>query len=355
MQTEIKNIITAFKAERLKTKGLGLLYFALGIAVLLPLLSFIVHIVKKDSRDYDGVITSNAEELMYGAMSGYAGFFLLLFIIIAATRVAQTDHKNNGWVFLETQPLSKFSIYSAKFLTVFALSIISVTVYYLANMLIGTLDLAIFPRENLTYKIDVGAVLHGYLRTIVMILGIISFQMMLSVLIKGFVWPFVIGFIGFVINVVGEIRGEVYDFVLYNNLNTSLNFPDSRELNSFFTYTDVLSLFWAVLFFIIGYLAYSSRGIKNAFFKTGKKTAVSLLGLAVVVGIYFLLTKPVTPDKLDNLTIIEGEINSNKPIAKVVITDYDFGEKIAEIPVTDHKIPLGKHRCAAIRNLRDRI
>lgn len=123
-----------------------MLYFALGIAVLLPLLSFIVHIVKKDSRDYDGVITSNAEELMYGAMSGYAGFFLLLFIIIAATRVAQTDHKNNGWVFLETQPLSKFSIYSAKFLTVFALSIISVTVYYLANILIGTLDLAIFPR-----------------------------------------------------------------------------------------------------------------------------------------------------------------------------------------------------------------
>ncbi len=337
MQKEFQHIRTAFKAEWLKTKGLGLLYFATGIAVLLPVLSFIIAIFNKSSRIYEGPPISGAEKMLYGGLSGFSGFFLLLFIIIAATRIAQTDHKNNGWVFLETQPLSKLSIYTAKFLTVLVLSVISITVYYISCLVVGTIDLAIFPRENLTYSIDFAAVLHGFVRSVIMALGIISFQMMLSVMIPGFIWPFVIGFIGFVINIVGEIRAETYDFVVYNNQNTSLNYANPNELNTFLTYSDVLSIFWAVLFFIIGYLAYSRRGVKNAFFKTGKRTAFSLAGIAVAAGIFFFLTRPVIHDRQQDLTVIEGKVNSLKPVSEIIIQDYDFGQKITAIPVKDGK------------------
>ena len=40
---ELNNIKTAFKAEWLKTKGLGLMYFGIAISLLLPLLNFIIH------------------------------------------------------------------------------------------------------------------------------------------------------------------------------------------------------------------------------------------------------------------------------------------------------------------------
>ena len=114
---ELNNIKTAFKAEWLKTKGLGLMYFGIAISLLLPLLNFIIHIFIEDN------------------LTGFGGFFILLFIIIVATRIAQTDHKNNGWTFMESQPLSKLSIYTAKFLSVATFSFITIALFFIFNIL----------------------------------------------------------------------------------------------------------------------------------------------------------------------------------------------------------------------------
>ena len=56
---------------------------------------------------------------------------MLLLVIIAATRITQIDHKNNGWTFLETQPVSKLNIYSAKFLVLTLLTLITVSYTHL--------------------------------------------------------------------------------------------------------------------------------------------------------------------------------------------------------------------------------
>ena len=50
---------------------------------------------------------------------------------------------------------------------------------------------------------------------------------MLSTIIPGYVWPFAIGFDGFVINIVAAVRQETYDFIPYNNVQTGLKFKDS--------------------------------------------------------------------------------------------------------------------------------
>jgi hypothetical protein len=75
---------------------------------------------------------------------------------------------------------------------------------------------------------------------------------MLSVVIRGFIWPFVIGVMGFVINITGQIRQETYDYVPYNNLATAVKLEDSSMMSHFLNYTEYLSIFWAVLFFVIG-------------------------------------------------------------------------------------------------------
>lgn len=336
MKKELRFLATAFRAEWLKIKGLGLLTFGIAIAAILPLLMFVTHIFFEESRNFEGAANSYPGLFIENGLSSYVGFFLLLFIIIAAARVTQTDHKNNGWVFMETQPLSKFSIYGAKFLAVVLLSFISIVLFFLFSILISYIDLAIFPREKLHFDIDILFILRTFIRVFVMVLGIISFQLMLSVMIPGFIWPFVIGFVGFVVNVVARIRQETYDFLVYNNLDTSLHFTNSAVLNRFFNYSDLLSIFWAVFFFIIGYQYYRNRGLKNAFFKNAATIAKTVGVLAVFVLIYFFLTKPMYPQKLENITIIEGTLQTDKPVKEIYLMDQELQNNIAVIPVVNN-------------------
>lgn len=337
MKTELKYIKTAFAAEWLKTKNLGLLILGLIFATILPLLNIVVQIFNEKARVYDGVMTSTTQEALGDTVGSYGAFFMLLFIIIAATRITQTDHKNNGWTFLETQPLSKLSIYSGKFLVLVVLSTISLTVFFVATILQGLLAQALFPQENLTYGVDMFWVFQIFIRTFILSLGIISLQMMLSVIISGFIWPFVIGFVGFVVNVVARIRQETYDYSPYNNIDTALEYKDSSMLNHFFNYTEYLSLFWMVLFFLIGYLWYSRRGFKNAFIKNGATIAKTLAGIAVFVAMYLFITKPIYPQKDVQFTSIQGSIYAPDQIKSVKIVSQELNEPLAEIPVKDGK------------------
>ncbi|MBS1573110.1 MAG: redoxin family protein [Bacteroidetes bacterium] len=342
-------IYKSFRAEWLKTKGLGLLTLALVLSGITPFLVFVLSFFKKNIREYSGLPVDVSTHWVEQFMSSFGGFFMLIFIIIASIRICQTDHKNNGWTFLETQPLSKISIYTGKFLAVFLLTIISITSYFLFCIFFGNISQLIFPQAPLSFHLDIPWLLHSYIRLLVISVGIVSFQLMLSVVIRGFIWPFVIGFMGFVINIVAKVRQETYDFVPYNNVDTSLSIKNASQMNHFLNYSDLLSLFWAVLFFIIGYLIYSKRGLKSAFFGNVKTLVKSLVGLAVAVAIYFWITQPIYPQKLDGKTIIEGQISSTEKHKNIYIYGIELRNKIAEIPIKDGKffwetkdnIPLG--------------
>lgn len=327
----------SFAAEWLKIKGLGLLYVGIISAAIAPLLILIVNFFIEDSRNYDGILKSVAQRSIEDNLSVFGGFFLLITIIIAATRIAQTDHKNNGWTFLETQPLNKFSIYTGKFLVLLVLSTISIAFFIIFCIVFSSISQLIFPQENLNFAFNFGWIVHTFTRLLVMSLGIISLQMMLSIVIRGFIWPFLIGFVGFVINIVGKIRQETYDFVPYNNTDTSLSYNDSSQLNGIFNYSEYLSIFWMILFFLIGYFIYSNRGFKNAFLKNTRKIMLTILGVAVFSGLYFWITKPIFAKKLEGKTVVEGNLNTKKDIQFVTLISTDLQEPIAKIPVKDGK------------------
>ena len=58
MLTELRYIKTAFYAEWLKIKGLGLILLAAICAVFIPVFIFIIKIFREDAREYDGVVIS---------------------------------------------------------------------------------------------------------------------------------------------------------------------------------------------------------------------------------------------------------------------------------------------------------
>ena len=332
---KISTLAMAFKAEWLKIKGLGLVTLALIFALLIPLLFFTIGIFSENARQYDGLLTNVATNDIKESIGQFGGFFMLLLIIIAATRITQIDHKNNGWTFLETQPVSKFNIYSAKFLVLTLLTLIMFVVYFLASTIFSNLMILIFPQDGLQMGIDFYWQFQSFMRLFALSLCIISFQLMLSTIISGFVWPFAIGFVGFVINIVGAVRQETYDFSPYNNVQTGLKFKDSFALNHFFNYTEYLSLFWTVLFFIIGYFWYSRRGFKSAFLNSTKSKIATAIGIIVFAGIFFFLTKPVHPQKLKDHSVISGTIQAPKSVKNVTINSQEFGDRIAEIPVVN--------------------
>ncbi|SEW14080.1 redoxin family protein [Kaistella antarctica] len=325
----------AFKAEWLKIKGLGLLTIAIIFGLIIPALLFTIDMFSEDSRLYEGLPINAATKTITDTISQFGNFFMLLLVIIAATRITQIDHKNNGWTFLETQPVSKLSIYSAKFLVLTTLTLMMFAVYFLSSILFSNLLILIYPQEGLQTGVEMYWLFQTLVRLFVLSLCIISFQLMLSTIITGFIWPFAIGFVGFVINIVAAIREETYDFVPYNNVDTGLTFKDSFKLNHFFNYTEYLSLFWTVLFFTIGYFWYSRRGFKSAFLSTTKAKVFSVIGLAFFVGLYFFITKPIYPQKFKDHSVISGSIQSPKPVKNITVISTEFGDKIAEIPVTD--------------------
>lgn len=325
----------AYKSEWLKTKGLGLLPAAVVAGTLLPFLIFIFSIFNENARQYNGPEMSAIQYYTQETMTGFGSFFLLVLIIISATRIAQTDHKNNGWTFMETQPLSKLSIYLGKFLNVITLTIITIISFVVAGIIVGTLMYWLYSPENLILVYPWKWLFHAAARLFVMSLGVASIQMMLAIIIPGFVWPFLIGFIGFVINIVGKVRHETYDPIVYNNVDTSLAFVDPFKLNNFFSYSDYLSIFWMVVFFVIGYQIYSNRGIKNAFLGSAKKILISLVGVAIFTGVYMFLTREIHPSRLEGKTLIEGKIWSENPVKEIHLISDNVKDKIATIPVKD--------------------
>ncbi|AZA53979.1 redoxin family protein [Chryseobacterium sp. G0201] len=335
MKKELHYIKTAFAAEWLKTKNLGLFVLAVIFAVIAPILSFATKIIFEDSRVYNGVEKSAIHQSFLSLLSMYGEFLLILFIIISATRVAQIDHKNNGWTFLETQPLSKFSIYTGKFFVVVALFLISEILFFASTAFFASLTQAIFPQTNLDYSIDILWLIQIFLRLFVVALGVISLQMMLSIIISGFIWPFVIGILGLVLNVVANQRSLIFDFSPYNNINVTLSYPDSYELNSYFNYSEYMGIFWMIVFLLIGYVWYSCRGFKTAFIKNTQTFVRTLFGIALAVALYFFITKPIYPVKKTSETIIEGFVASSKQINEITIVSQEIEEPIAKIPVKE--------------------
>ena len=344
-----KYLLNAFRAEWLKTKGLGLLTTGVILGFLLPVLTFVIAIFVEESRLYDGIKIGITQHQINSSLSSFGQFMMIIFIILAASRICQTDHKNNGWTFLESQPLSKISIYTGKFLSVVVLTTICILSYFVSSIIFAELQQIFFPQENLSYEINFSEMTHTFFRLLVIAIGISSVQLMFSVIISGFVWPFMIGFLGFVINIAADIRNERYDFIPYNNMSTSMGISQSNSMSHFLNYSEYLLLFWAVVFFVIGYLIYSRRGIKAAFFSNKTQIIKTTVGILALAGIYWIITLPKHGEKLNGTTIVEGSINSSIPIDTLRITAEELNLPIAKIPVkngefhweTKEKIPFG--------------
>ena len=76
-----------------KTKGLGLVYLAIAIGAVMPVLGFISDFFRDHNPDAATLKYPVIETAIQDSLKGFVMFLFLLYIIISANRIAQTDHK----------------------------------------------------------------------------------------------------------------------------------------------------------------------------------------------------------------------------------------------------------------------
>lgn len=331
----MKNFFLAYKVEWLKTKGLGLNYLAIGIGALIPIFVTITTFFVPNFSDPTALKESIFESGIQELLKGFVLFLFLLFIIICANRITQTDHKNGGWLLMETQPVKKINIYLAKYAVLLTYSLIAIFSFFILGNICIIIASIIKPSPTDLFYFDTAWMLKTFIRIFISCLGICALQLMISVIIKGFIWPFLIGILGFIGNVFSIVQQKNFPYLPYNTFYLMTKNNNVRDLNNAISYSEYLSIFYAVIFLVIGYLWYVNKGFLNAFVYK-KRWFYSLLGILCIGATYYFLTKPTILPAAD-ITSIHGKFETDEKIDSVKIITKNLHTKIASVPVKNNE------------------
>ncbi|SHG39600.1 thioredoxin-like domain-containing protein [Chryseobacterium vrystaatense] len=330
----MKKLMIAINIEWLKTKGLGLSYIAIILGALIPLISYVPGFFKSEIVVEGSLPYSIFEGAIGGdAIKSFTFFILLLFIIIASNRIAQTDHKNNGWQLMETQPVSRFDIYFSKYIVLLLLSFMGVISYFGFNIVLALADYYIHPDPAKLMTFDALWMIQTFVKICVTMLGIAALQLCVSVVFQGFIWSFLIGMLGLASNITSVVQGQSYFFNPYSSLYAFWKSPEVRNLNHFISYSEYMSLFWMVVFLTLGYFWYSKKGFKNAFLKSKKQIIFSAVSVIIAAGFLYLFQKPKPYQSDGNGIVIKGKLETDLKIDSVKIYSKDFHKKIGAVAV----------------------
>ncbi|MDR6404056.1 MULTISPECIES: thioredoxin-like domain-containing protein [Chryseobacterium] len=347
----MKKLITTVKVEWLKIKSLGLVYLALVLGILIPLFEFVNVYFNQEIVTGEELKYSVIENSISNNIGSFAFYLLLLYIIIASNRITQTDHKNNGWQLMETQPINKLTIYFSKYIVLLLLSFLCILFYCTSSILFTSIDFYIHQEPAKLLTFDMAWILKNFLRLFIASLGITAFQLCLSILLRGFIWPFLIGFLGLVINTYSWAAEKSIPYFPYNSLYFFRKSAEIKKLNSFITFSEYLSISWMFLFLIIGYQWYSKKGFKRAFFRSQKTIVFSFIFVIASAISLYTLHQPKSYKSSGSGVMIKGTIETDHKIDYVKIFSKDFHELIISIPVknkqffwkTDQKLPFDQY------------
>jgi hypothetical protein len=200
---------------------------------------------------------------------GIMGSLLLpIFVIFVSYSVNSIEHKSDTWKTLFTLPISKWSIYSAKFLYAVFLIFLSLMLFATFTWAFGNLLGIIQPKLKFSGYHMEKELFQIYFKLFLASLGIISLQFLMSLIWKDFMKPMGLGFVAFIVGVilVQAAKWEyAYTFPYSQPLLAIMG--TSKKVKSAAGFeiltTDVYySIGTAIVVFIIGYFIVERRSVK---------------------------------------------------------------------------------------------
>jgi hypothetical protein len=336
MANKVAQFGTALQAEHIKKKGTGFYWMSIVFGIISPLLYFTVMTIQSSKAIVSRLPYNHILDFTKDSMLPFANFFFPLMIIIVVSRITQIDHKNGGWQLMETQPVSKFSIFFSKFTVILHaifLAILSFIIMCIALAWLLTFIVTI-PKEA-TLELPIVEILNLIGRLFVASLFIVALQYVISVLISSFIWTIIIGFFGLLLTAFLKPFNLVPVWYPYDILANVANLTDGSDLGYWFTFTETISLLFAIILLYIGYNWYRFKQLKFAFAKPFQIVNLTLV-LGVFGGLIYWLLQPNQMEN-HNRTVISGEIESEISFQNAFILDLVVNDTIATVPIQNGK------------------
>ena len=207
----MKGFILSFRSEFYKTRKTAALWSAVILPVLICGLIFVGFFTQADKIAKSGAPGMMLWLQFAGAILGVMGSLLLpILIVFIAYSVNSIEHKADTWKTLFSLPISKLSVYSAKYLYALFLLFLCLALFLLLTLGCGNLLGTIKPQLKFhDYSISY-LLTEVYFKLFLSALGILSIQFILSLLFRDFLKPMGIGFAATIAGVIMASAGWQY-------------------------------------------------------------------------------------------------------------------------------------------------
>jgi len=271
----MKGFILSFRSEFYKTRKTMGFWSSVILPLLLCLLVFVGFYFNKSTRLSGApgmLLWIEFSAILLGVMGALVLPMLTVFI---AYSVNSVEHKADTWKTLFSLPISKLSIFAAKYFYAFFLVFLCLTLFVLFTLGFGNLLGALKPELKFNDYNAAGLLTQVYFKLFLSSLGILSIQFLLSLLFSDFLKPMGIGFICTITGWILAAHSWKYDYLFpYCHPLLAIQTVEDSLKNShghsaipqitidLFTREIWVSLAIALIIFIGGYFIVLKKSVK---------------------------------------------------------------------------------------------
>jgi len=269
----MKEFILSFRSEFYKTRKTAGFWSAVILPLLLCLLIFFGFYSKSAQMSAEPGIMLWIQ--FSGAILGVMGSLLLpMLIVFIGYSVNSIEHKADTWKSLFSLPISKFSIYAAKFLYALFLVFLCLALFVVFTLSFGNLLGTIKPELKFGDYNMAGILTQLYFKLFLSALGILGIQFLLSLLFRDFLKPMGIGFIATITGVILVANHWKYAYLFpyshpmlaLSSLPEHKGHADNTGMPTItvdlFTKEIFVSLIVAAVVFTVGYFIVLKKSVK---------------------------------------------------------------------------------------------
>ncbi|MFA6249141.1 MAG: ABC transporter permease [Mucilaginibacter sp.] len=268
----MKGFVLSFRSEFYKTRKTIGFWGAILLPLLISLLAFAIFFTKSEKFTAMQPMGLWVQFSMIGL--GMMGTLLLpMYTIFIAYSVNNVEHKADTWKTIFSLPISRWSVYGAKFAYAVFLVFLCLALFALFTIGFGNLLGAVKPELKFNaYHMEV-QLMQIYFKLFLSSLGILSIQFLLSLLWSDFLKPMGLGFVATIAGVTAASKEWEYAYLfpyahpmvaITTMIKRDNKVPGPvREIQiDMFTKDVYVSLAIAVVVFIAGYFIVRKKSVK---------------------------------------------------------------------------------------------
>jgi hypothetical protein len=270
----MKGFILSFRSEFYKTRKTMGFWSAVILPLALWLLLFVGFYNKSNLIFHEQGIMLWLR--FSGTILGVMGSLILpMLIVFIAYSVNSIEHKAETWKTIFSLPISKLSVYSAKYFYALFLVLLCLALFVLFTLAFGNLLGMVKPELRFRDYNIAGLLTQIYFKLFLSSLGILSIQFLLSLLFRDFLKPMGIGFVATITGVILASKDWEYAYIFPYAHPMLTIISVGQQIKSkpgpsgmphitidIFTREIFISLAIAIVVFIAGYFIVLKKSVK---------------------------------------------------------------------------------------------